>query len=146
MEVDNPTPKVGYNPKLFNDQQAIQNYICAICNNVLKDAVQIPQSADPRRACHDCYNSNIRYSCTSFIFKAKPPFERLNFSTSDLLIWGNFIVHCKKAATILDKIIRKTLEKLKPDWTRIEYFNICFCPIFDFFCQKFISGGDWALG
>lgn len=69
MEVDNPTPKVGYNPKLFNNQQAIQNYICAICNNVLKDAVQIPQSANPKRACHDCYNSNIRYVNTSLLVK-----------------------------------------------------------------------------
>ena len=61
MEVDVPTSSAGHNPKLFNDQQAIKKYICAICNNVLKDAVQIPQSADPRRACQDCYNNNIRY-------------------------------------------------------------------------------------
>ena len=61
MEVDVPTSSAGHNPKLFNDQQAIKKYICAICNNVSKDAVQIPQSADPRRACQDCYNNNIRY-------------------------------------------------------------------------------------
>ena len=66
MEVDHATSSSGHNPKLFNDQQAIKKYICAICNNVLKDAVQIPQSADPRRACHDCYNNNIRYVCIQF--------------------------------------------------------------------------------
>ena len=69
MEVDNPTPKVGYNPKLFNNQHAIENYICAICSNVLREAVQIPQSANPKRACHDCYNSNIRYAYTCLLVK-----------------------------------------------------------------------------
>ena len=69
MEVDNPTPKGGYNPKMFNNQHAIENYICTICSNVLREAVQIPQSADPKRACHDCYNSNIRYAYTFLLVK-----------------------------------------------------------------------------
>ena len=66
MEVDYPKSIAGHNPKLFNDQQAIKKYICAICNNVLKDAVQIPQLADPKRACHDCYTNNTRYARIQF--------------------------------------------------------------------------------
>ena len=66
MEVDHPTRKVGYNPKLFIDQKAIQKYICCICNYVLRNALQIPQSVDPKRACEDCYKSNIRYVRTTF--------------------------------------------------------------------------------
>ena len=69
MEVDHPTSSAGHNPELFNDQQAIKKYICPICNNVLRDAVQIPQSADPRRACHDCYNRNVRYVRVHFVFE-----------------------------------------------------------------------------
>ena len=66
MEADHPESIAGHNPKLFNDQQAIKKYICAICNNVLKDAVQIPQLADPKRACHDCYTNNTRYAPIQF--------------------------------------------------------------------------------
>ena len=71
MEDDNPTPRGGYNPKLFKNQQVIQQYICGICKNVLKDAVQIPEPTDPKRACHDCYKSNIRYAYTFLLVKKK---------------------------------------------------------------------------
>lgn len=71
MEVNNPTPKGGYNSKLFHNQQAIQKYNCAICSNVLKDALQIPESNDPERACRDCYERNIRYAYTFLLLKKK---------------------------------------------------------------------------
>ena len=71
MEVDHPTRKVGYNPKLFINQKAIQKYICCICNYVLRTALQIPQSVDPKRACEDCYKSNTRYVRTTLYFFEK---------------------------------------------------------------------------
>lgn len=69
MEVDAPSSKIGYSTKLFEDPQAINKFICEICNNVLRDAVQIPQSVDPKRACGDCYKNNIRYAHTILSFK-----------------------------------------------------------------------------
>ena len=63
MEIDNPTPRGGCNLKLFNNQQAIQKHICCICN-MLKDAVHIPESTNPKRVCRDLYNSSIRYTYT----------------------------------------------------------------------------------
>lgn len=74
MDVDHPTRKVGYNPKLFIDSKAIQKYICCICNYVLRIALQIPQSVDPKRACEDCYKSNIRYVSTTCVFFEKELF------------------------------------------------------------------------
>ena len=61
MEIANPTRRTGYNRKLFVDVESVENFICAICNNVLRVAIQIPQSNDPRRACEICYKENIRY-------------------------------------------------------------------------------------
>lgn len=69
MEVDAPSSRVGYSTKLFKNSQAIKKFICAICNNVLRDPVQIPQSVDPKRACSDCYKNNIRYSHTTLSLK-----------------------------------------------------------------------------
>ena len=52
--------RIGYNPKLFISQEAAEKNLCTICSNVLRDPVQIPHSADPKRACKDCYKENIR--------------------------------------------------------------------------------------
>ena len=55
MEIDNPKRSVGYSLKIFVNIRAVSDFICAICMNVLKDAVQIPQSTNPKRACQSCY-------------------------------------------------------------------------------------------
>ena len=60
MNDDHPNRRIGYNPKLFINQEAAAKYLCTICSYVLRDPVQIPQSLDPKRACKDCYNENIR--------------------------------------------------------------------------------------
>lgn len=114
MEVDNPSPRCGYNSKLFNDQQAIQKYICTICNNVLKNAVQIPQSADPRRACHDCYNSNIRY-VHFFLFKEKPSSKILT-SVQLICLFEIKFHDILKVAPVLEKIFRKKSKKIQANF------------------------------
>ena len=61
MEIDRPPQRSGYSLKLFVDAKLAETFICTICKNVLKNAVQIPESLDPKRACQDCYKDNIRY-------------------------------------------------------------------------------------
>ena len=61
MEIENPALKGGYKLKFFIDSEAAKNFICAICKNVLRNPVQIPQSQNPKRACQDCYKDSIRY-------------------------------------------------------------------------------------
>ena len=61
MEIDRPPQRSGYSLKLFVDPKLAETFICTICKNVLKNAVQIPESLDPKRACQDCYKDNIRY-------------------------------------------------------------------------------------
>ena len=70
MKTEKPEQKGGYNLKLFIDGETAKNFICAICKNVLRNAVQIPQSNDPKRACQDCYKDNIRYVSTSLMLYA----------------------------------------------------------------------------
>ena len=52
----------GYDLKLFNKGYHLERYKCAICSKILRDAVQIPQSQSPKRACRKCYTGNIRYT------------------------------------------------------------------------------------
>ena len=61
MEIDSQQDRVGFTVKIFINLEEIDKFICAICKNVLRDAVQIPESNDPKRACLDCYKNNIRY-------------------------------------------------------------------------------------
>ena len=61
MEIDNQTHRVGFNVNIFINLHEVGKFICTICKNVLRDAVQIPESNDPKRACLDCYKDNIRY-------------------------------------------------------------------------------------
>ena len=61
IEIDHRPRSSGYNVKLFINSKAAEKYICTICKSVLKHAVQIPESVDPKRACQDCYQENIRY-------------------------------------------------------------------------------------
>ena len=61
MEIDHPPQRKGYSLKLFIDPKVAEKFICTICKNVLKNAVQVPESTDPKRACQDCYKDNIRY-------------------------------------------------------------------------------------
>lgn len=69
MEIDHPPQRSGYSLKLFIDPKLAEKFICTICKNVLKNAVQIPESLDPKRACQDCYKDNIRYvSCLKSVF------------------------------------------------------------------------------
>ena len=68
MEIDNKTHRVGFNVKIFINLQEVGKFICTICQNVLRDAVQIPESNDPKRACLDCYKENIRYVISFLMF------------------------------------------------------------------------------
>ena len=52
----------GYDLKLFGKGYHLERYKCAICRKILRDAVQIPQSQSPKRACRKCYIGNIRYA------------------------------------------------------------------------------------
>ena len=61
MGIDNPVQRVGFNVNIFINSQEVYKFICTICKNVLRNAVQIPESNDPKRACLDCYKDNIRY-------------------------------------------------------------------------------------
>ena len=61
MEIENPVQRVGFNVNIFINSQEVDKFICTICKNVLRNAVQIPESNDPKRACLDCYKDNIRY-------------------------------------------------------------------------------------
>ena len=91
MEIDNPVQRVGFNVNIFINSHEVYKYICTICNNVLRNAVQIPESNDPKRACLDCYKDNIKYVSsflTSFCFFSMialaghlHPFYRISFST-----------------------------------------------------------------
>ena len=68
MEIDNKTHRLGFNVKIFIKLQEGGKFICTICKNVLRNAVQIPESNDPKRACLDCYKDNIRYVSSFLIF------------------------------------------------------------------------------
>ena len=68
MEIDNKTHRLGFNVKIFTNLQEGGKFICTICKNVLRNAVQIPESNDPKRACLDCYKDNIRYVSSFLIF------------------------------------------------------------------------------
>ena len=68
MEIDNKTHRLGFNVKIFINLQEGGKFICTICKNVLRNAVQIPVSNDPKRACLDCYKANIRYVSSFLIF------------------------------------------------------------------------------
>lgn len=50
----------GYDLALFEKVHLLKQYECALCNKVLRDAVQIPESQEPMRACRKCYAGNIR--------------------------------------------------------------------------------------
>ena len=71
MGIDNPVQRVGFNVNIFINSQEVYKFICTICKNVLRNAVQIPESNDPKRACLDCYKDNIKYVSsflTIFVF------------------------------------------------------------------------------
>ena len=67
MEIEKPALKDGYKLKLFIDPEAAKSFMCAICKNVLRNPVQIPQSDNPKRACQDCYKDSIRYVITNLV-------------------------------------------------------------------------------
>ena len=50
----------GYDLKLFEKGNHLEKYKCAICEKVLRDAVQIPHNQSPKRACRKCYTENLR--------------------------------------------------------------------------------------
>lgn len=50
----------GYDLDLFENKDFLQKYKCGICRNILRDALQIPQTQVPMRACRKCYADNIR--------------------------------------------------------------------------------------
>ena len=45
----------GYSKEIFVDQEAAKQYICEICSNVLKNAIQIHDVRDEKRTCSECY-------------------------------------------------------------------------------------------
>ena len=50
----------GYASELFAKDVNIENYKCVICQKILRDAIQIPDSDIPARACMKCYKVNVR--------------------------------------------------------------------------------------
>ena len=50
----------GYDLKLFDKGCHLERLKCAICEKVLRDAVQIPHNQSPKRACRKCYTEKIR--------------------------------------------------------------------------------------
>ena len=50
----------GYALELFAKDANIENYKCVICQKILRDAIQIPESDIPTRACMKCYKVNVR--------------------------------------------------------------------------------------
>ena len=67
MEIEKPARIGGYKLKLFIDSVAAKNFNCAICKDMLRNPVQIPQSSNPKRSCQDCYEDNIRYVITNLM-------------------------------------------------------------------------------
>ena len=54
---------MGYSKEILLDQEAAEPYICKICTNVLKDAIQVHCGADAERACRECYSQKQKYVC-----------------------------------------------------------------------------------
>ena len=50
----------GYDLALFEKAHLLEKYECVICKKILRDAVQIHENQEPRRACRKCYTDNIR--------------------------------------------------------------------------------------
>ena len=46
---------------LFEKDDFLEKYKCAICRKVLRNTVQISHNLAARRACRKCYIDNIRY-------------------------------------------------------------------------------------
>ena len=61
IEIEKPARNGGYKLEIFVDSEVAKTFVCAICKNVLRNPVQIPQSNNPKRACQDCYQDSIRY-------------------------------------------------------------------------------------
>lgn len=50
----------GYDLDLFEKKEFLEQYKCGFCRNIVRDAVQIPQTQVPMRACRKCYADNVR--------------------------------------------------------------------------------------
>ena len=51
----------GYDLDIFDESEMrIEKYKCAVCRKVLKNAIQLPNSNIPSRACLTCYTENTR--------------------------------------------------------------------------------------
>ena len=51
----------GYDLEIFDESEIrIEKYKCVVCRKVLKNAIQLPNSNIPSRACLTCYTENIR--------------------------------------------------------------------------------------
>lgn len=70
MEIEKPARNGGYKLEIFVDSEVAKTFVCAICKNVLRNPVQIPQSNNPKRACQDCYKDSIRYVIANLMFSA----------------------------------------------------------------------------
>lgn len=44
----------------FEKKEFLEQYKCGFCRNIVRDAVQIPQTQVPMRACRKCYADNVR--------------------------------------------------------------------------------------
>ena len=49
-----------YSKEQFVDQEKAKHYICEICSNVLKDAIQIHDVRDEKRVCRECYIQKLK--------------------------------------------------------------------------------------
>ena len=115
MNHDHPNRRIGYNPKLFINQEVARKYLCTICSKVLKDPVQIPQTADPKRACKDCYKENIRWYCTVL-------FSHTNLPSSNICnpeirfffkIFRQIVRFCYFCGNYVTTCLKPTMERLE---------------------------------
>ena len=60
LNVANVTHGGGYDLESFDEIEA-EKYKCAVCKNVLKNAIQYTLDSNvPLRACYSCYTANTR--------------------------------------------------------------------------------------
>ena len=53
--------KIGYDRKMFINWEKIPvKYLCEICSNVMKEAIQVPCGNLAKSACNNCYKKNLQ--------------------------------------------------------------------------------------
>ena len=60
LEMDAENPVKGYPlDAVVSPADVPSKYICAICSHVVRQAVQLPQLADPKIVCNACHEQSV---------------------------------------------------------------------------------------